>query len=89
MTKAVPVGKKSRKVRTGEIWMNLSHDNNPFIQKLTTKEREVVFLRVQGYTRKQIAKALTISDTTAKTHLQNIHRKLGVSTYGELIQLIL
>jgi len=68
--------------------MNLSSDHNANIENLTAREREVLFLRTEGYTLEQISKTLQIAETTAKTHLQNIHRKLGVSTQAELIKLI-
>ncbi|NMC62294.1 MAG: helix-turn-helix transcriptional regulator [SAR324 cluster bacterium] len=68
--------------------MNFSSDHNANINNLTAREREVLFLRTEGLTREQIAETLQIAETTAKTHLQNIHRKLGVSTQAELIKLV-
>lgn len=68
--------------------MSLSSDHNANIDNLTDREQEVLFLRAEGYTREQIAETLQIAETTAKTHLQNIHRKLGVSTQAELIKLV-
>ena len=56
---------------------------------LTFREKEVLLLRTKGYSRMQIAASLTISEFTVKTHLQNIHRKLEVSTQVELIQLVI
>lgn len=45
---------------------------------LTTREREVLRLVVQGYKYRDIAGELFISLTTVKTHVSNIYRKLGV-----------
>lgn len=57
-------------------------------QKLTYREREVFLLRAQGYSLNQIMETLSISKSTAKSHLEHIHQKLGVSTHIELIQLL-
>jgi DNA-binding NarL/FixJ family response regulator len=43
---------------------------------LSAREREVLDLVAQGARNKQIAAALTISEFTAKRHVQNILRKL-------------
>ena len=44
--------------------------------RLTTREREVLALRKQGRTIRQIAQECSISPKTVKTHLQNASRKL-------------
>lgn len=44
---------------------------------LTSRERQVLSLLVQGCSVQQIAERLIISYYTADTHLKNIHRKLG------------
>jgi two-component system nitrate/nitrite response regulator NarL len=43
---------------------------------LSAREREVLEFVAQGHRNKQIAKALTISEFTAKRHVQNILQKL-------------
>ncbi|MES1247924.1 MAG: response regulator transcription factor [Actinomycetota bacterium] len=45
---------------------------------LSSREREVLEFVAQGARNKQIATALTISEFTAKRHVQNILQKLGV-----------
>jgi len=45
---------------------------------LTKRELEIVRWVGQGMTNKEIARKLTISDTTVKTHLQHIFSKLNV-----------
>ena len=68
--------------------MNLDFDNIHYLQKLTFQERQVFYLRIEGHTCKEIADALFVEECTAKKHLENIHRKLGVSSQAELILLI-
>jgi DNA-binding NarL/FixJ family response regulator len=51
---------------------------------LTTRELQVVQGVVAGYTNKEIARRLSISQNTAKHHLSNIFDKVGVSNRLEL-----
>lgn len=55
---------------------------------LTQREREILGLLGRGYSSGYIAKTLLISENTARTHVRNIHRKLGVSSRDELLQLV-
>jgi two-component system nitrate/nitrite response regulator NarL len=50
---------------------------------LSSREREVLDLIAQGARNKQIASVLTISEFTAKRHVQNILQKLELSSRGE------
>jgi DNA-binding NarL/FixJ family response regulator len=47
---------------------------------LTIRERDVYSLLTHRYTNKEIAAALFISETTVKTHVSSIFKKLGVKT---------
>ncbi len=47
---------------------------------LTRRETEVLELVAQGFTTAEVAARLTISYTTARTHLENVFAKLGVHT---------
>jgi DNA-binding NarL/FixJ family response regulator len=49
------------------------------LNKLTSRELEVLRLLAQGKTNRDIAKGLVISRATAKVHVQHIIAKLGVS----------
>jgi DNA-binding NarL/FixJ family response regulator len=52
---------------------------------LSPREMEVIALIVAGYTNKDLARKLGISENTAKHHLTNIFDKLGVSNRLELV----
>jgi DNA-binding NarL/FixJ family response regulator len=52
---------------------------------VTSREREVIELIVAGYTNKDLARKLNISEHTVKHHLSNIFDKLGVSNRLELV----
>ncbi|MGE5605724.1 MAG: response regulator transcription factor [Bacteroidota bacterium] len=53
--------------------------------QLTDREKEVLALLRQGYTNKNIGTLLCISETTVKTHIQNIYKKVGVNNRVQLI----
>lgn len=50
---------------------------------LTEREREVLGLVARGYTNKQIAEALYLSEKTARNHVSHILEKLGLSRRSE------
>lgn len=54
-------------------------------ETLTTREREVLHLTVEGCNNTEIAERLSISPRTVATHRTNMMRKLGLSTQTELI----
>jgi len=51
--------------------------NPPDLQRLTSRERQIVSLLSDGLTNKEIASALSVSVSTIKAHLTKIFRKLG------------
>src|SRR6266700_4184842 len=51
--------------------------------ELTGREREVLTLVARGYTNKQIADALYVSEKTARHHVSHILEKLGLSRRSE------
>jgi DNA-binding NarL/FixJ family response regulator len=57
----------------------LSGAEAPALEALTPREHEVLQLLAQGKSNPQIAQELVISRLTAKTHVERIIRKLGVS----------
>ena len=59
------------------------------VEGLTRREREVLDLMVAGYDRPSIARQLTISLNTARTHTKNILAKLGVHSSLEAVSVAL
>lgn len=55
------------------------------VRHLTEREREVLRLLARGHSNKGIGERLFISETTAKFHVGNILRKLGVSRRAEAV----
>jgi len=48
------------------------------VEPLTLRERDVVRLLTQGRSNAEIARALFVGESTVKTHLGSVYRKLGV-----------
>lgn len=55
---------------------------------LSPRESEILAYLGRGYGAAFVAKTLVISESTVRTHMKNIYRKLGVSSREELLQLI-
>lgn len=56
---------------------------------LTTREREVLALLVDGLSNQHIAETLTISHSTVKNHVSNVLAKLNASNRAEAVSLAL
>jgi PAS domain S-box-containing protein len=63
--------------------------SEPDAEALTPREREVVTLIALGEDSAGVAAKLTISPETAKTHVRNAMRKLGVRTRAQLVAVTL
>jgi len=57
---------------------------DPALDQLTPREREVLRLIARGYTYKEIARELFISNKTVETHVSSVLRKLQLSTRHQL-----
>jgi DNA-binding NarL/FixJ family response regulator len=58
--------------------------DDPELDQLTMREREVLRLIARGYTYKEIARELFISIKTVETHVSSVLRKLQLSTRHQL-----
>jgi DNA-binding CsgD family transcriptional regulator/predicted lipid carrier protein YhbT len=56
--------------------------------QLTTREREIAGLILDGLTNVEIANELYVSEITVKKHVSSIYRKLAVKGRGQLIKLL-
>ncbi len=56
---------------------------------LTTREREIFNLLIEGYVTKEISNELNISEKTVRNHISNVIQKLEVNTrYQAVIELV-
>jgi two-component system nitrate/nitrite response regulator NarL len=85
VTKALPTAQFVRSIETianGHLVVpspppDDATDEGP-LAILTGREREVLTVLVRGATSAQIARTLSVSDHTVRTHMQNLFAKLGV-----------
>lgn len=56
--------------------------------ELTSRERDVLELLSKGYSRPYISNELCLSESTVKTHVGNLYRKLNVHKHDELLNFI-
>ena len=61
-------------------------DDDPSIETLTPRERDVLELLAEGLSNKAIAARLQISDQTVKFHVASISGKLGASNRTEAVR---
>lgn len=64
--------------RAGRALLSARSSGSP-LDALSEREREVLRLVVQGLPNKLIARELSISEKTVKTHLTNVFRTIGVT----------
>lgn len=72
-------GKKNLKERIEEVCIQY---------KLTPREKEFIDLIYSGKSNKEIAEILFLSESTVKTHIYNIFRKMSVKSRVELIYIV-
>jgi LuxR family transcriptional regulator, positive regulator of biofilm formation len=101
MDTEVPLFKKAvEAVRDGQMWL----DNKtlraflnqsppapvpPKADKVTDRESEIIDYVCRGYTNREIAATLSLSEHTVKAHLNRIFRKLNTSSRSKLITVML
>lgn len=59
-------------------------DEDPELDQLTTREKDVLRLIARGFAYKQVARKLNISIKTVETHVSSVLRKLQLSSRHEL-----
>jgi DNA-binding NarL/FixJ family response regulator len=70
-----------------EAYERMAGDGNlDLYETLTTREREVFHLAVQGLNNPDIAERLFLSRRTVESHRANFMRKLGVRNQSQLVQ---
>jgi DNA-binding NarL/FixJ family response regulator len=83
-----------RRVHSGSEWVEfLGHSMSPVAKQpdqpdtlgLTPRELELTALVVSGLRNRDVAAQLGISEGTAKLHLYNVYRKIGVANRVELV----
>jgi len=81
-----------RTVATGNVWLpstlqtHMAQElRNPAATTLSPREADVVRCVALGMRNAEVAKELSISEQTVKTHLNSIFRKLGVRDRLELV----
>ena len=57
-------------------------------EKLCGREREIVSYVVHGFSNREIARRLYLSERTVSTHLVNVYEKLNVHSRAELAALV-
>ena len=62
-----------------------NQSENEFVERLTTREREVLELLVEGESNKRIANLLNISEHTVKFHVASVFGKLDANTRTEAV----
>jgi NarL family two-component system response regulator LiaR len=62
-------------------------DSDDLLAALTPRERDVLFLLVEGAGRSEVAKQLQLSANTVRTHLHSLMSKLGVHSTLEVVAL--
>lgn len=63
--------------------INEGRKDQPF---LTPRERQIIQLVAEGFTNRQVAKALRVSEKTVETHRASLMRKLGINSIIELVR---
>ncbi|MEM7343637.1 MAG: LuxR C-terminal-related transcriptional regulator, partial [Chloroflexota bacterium] len=56
------------------------------VDPLTQREQEMLTLIAQGFTNRQIAEQLVVSESTVKTHLYRAYQKLGVTSRVQAVE---
>lgn len=86
--RAACAGRPTIAPEVAQAFVLISRDPQPG-EDLTSREREVLSLLVEGFNNPEIARRLVISRSTARAHVSNIFLKLGVTNRSEAVALAL
>ncbi|MCE9678937.1 LuxR C-terminal-related transcriptional regulator [Shewanella sp. AS1] len=76
---------RGQKSIPAELLAEFEHEQLDSADNLTIREREVLQALLSGSTNIDIANRLFVSESTIKTHLYRVFRKIGVSSRGQAI----
>jgi two-component system response regulator DevR len=83
--RAVSRGESGFDGRSAEMMRALvAHSGDSLESDLTAREREVIGLLAHGLTNREIGSRMFVSESTAKFHVHNVMRKLGVRRRAEV-----
>lgn len=83
--RAVSRGESGFDSRSAELMRSLvAHGGDGLEPDLTEREREVLGLLAHGLTNREIGSRMFVSESTAKFHVHNVMRKLGVRRRAEV-----
>jgi DNA-binding NarL/FixJ family response regulator len=81
-----------RRVASGERYVDpqlgaqvVAPDDEPALEPISDRERDVLHLLAMGYTNQEIGRKLFVSVRTVDTHRAHIMQKLGLGTRAELV----
>lgn len=82
-------GRPTLSVEASEALMRATAEETPIGKDLTARECEVLQALGEGLTNAEVARRLTISESTARFHISNVYMKLGVGNRTEAVRLAL
>lgn len=68
-----------------QTFVNHEQPEGSLLEKLTSREAEVLSLLAKGYRNKKIARRLYLSENTVRRYAESIYRKLGVNSRVEAV----
>jgi DNA-binding NarL/FixJ family response regulator len=68
--------------------LQANRGNRQLLEKLTAREQETLMLLKDGYSRKEIAKKLFLSEDTVRSHIRNIYEKFEVHNRAQVLKLV-
>ncbi|CAN5604427.1 hypothetical protein BH23PAT1_BH23PAT1_0610 [soil metagenome] len=89
IVRALSVACKGEVVAPRELLEYLIVSDTPVdLDKLTSRQREILDLVVEGMSNAQIAEQLFLSESAIKQHLRGVYRTLGVSNRTEAAKIV-